>query len=82
MSNLWSSLARMKMSKMSMLGRPCNKLHAVSFVAAHSTRDVKQNVQDLPSLTHSYGKKQELPEPPQSPDQGAFPECCVQTCMV
>ena len=46
----------MKMSKMSKLGRPCNKLHAVSFVAAHSTRDAKQNVQDLPSLTHFYGK--------------------------
>ena len=61
---------------------PCNKLHAVSFVAAHSTRDVKQNVQDLTILTHFNVKKQELPEPPQSPDQGAFPECCVQTCKV
>ena len=56
MSNLRSSLTRMNLSKMSKLGHPCNKLHAVSLVAAHSTRDVKQNVQDLPSLTHLHGK--------------------------
>ena len=56
MSNLRSSLARMNLSKMSKLGHPCNKLHAVSLVAAHSARDVQQNVQDLTSLTHFHGK--------------------------
>ena len=35
---------RMNLSKMSKLGHPCNKLRAVSLVAAHSTSDVKQNV--------------------------------------